>query len=63
MTPIFIFIIAIILPNGEMQIKHTLVPECPTKEEVMKIMKPLKDNGEVAAWGGTCSPLMKDREA
>lgn len=63
MTPIFIFIIAIVLPTGEIQVKHTLVPSCPTQEEVSKVMKPMKDAGEIIGWGGDCSLLTPKREA
>ena len=63
MTPIFILILAIVLPNGEIQVKHTLVPSCPTQEEFSKVMKPLKDSGEIIGWGGECSPLQPKREA
>ena len=63
MTPIFILILAIVLPNGEIQVKHTLVPSCPTQEEFSKVMKPMKDAGEIIGWGGDCSPLQPKREA
>jgi hypothetical protein len=63
MNPIFIFIIAIVLPNGQIQVKHTLVPECPTQEEVVKVLGPMKEKGEILGWGGDCSPLIQKREA
>lgn len=63
MNPMFLFIIAIVLPTGEMDIKHTIVPECPTKEQVSKVMQPMKEAGDIVAWGGTCSPLIPEREA
>lgn len=63
MNPIFVFIIAIVLPTGQIQVKHTLVPECPTQEEVAKVLGPMKEKGEILGWGGDCSPLMPKREA
>lgn len=63
MTPIFLLIIAIVLPTGEVDVKHTIVPECPTKEEVVAIMKPMRDAGDIIAWGGNCTPLVPTVEA
>jgi hypothetical protein len=63
MTPIFILIIAIVLPDGEIKVNHTLVPSCPTQEEIVKVLKPMKENGEIIGWGGNCSPLTPKREA
>lgn len=63
MTPMYIFIIAFVLPTGEMQINHTIVPKCPAQEEVVKVMKPMKDSGEILAWGGSCAPLIPEKEA
>jgi len=63
MTPMYLFIIAIVLSTGEMQIKHTIVPECPSKEEVSKVMKPMMESGEIKIWGGTCEPLVPAKEA
>lgn len=62
MNPVFVFIIAIVMPSGEMQISHTLVPKCPTQEEVSAIMKPKKESGEIAMWGGSCAPLVPPTE-
>lgn len=58
----FIFILAFVYPNGHMDIHHTLVPVCPTQEEVKAIMKPLVDNKEVLLWGGSCTPVFKPLE-
>lgn len=63
MTPFFIFIIAIVLPTGEVQVKHTFVPKCPTQEEVVAVMKPMKDRGEIIAWGGNCTSMTPKTEA
>lgn len=63
MNPMFLFIIAIVLPTGEMDIKHTIVPKCPTKEEVSQVMKPMQEAGDILVWGGTCDPLVPAREA
>ena len=63
MTPFYIFIIAVMLPTGEIQVKHTFVPECPTQEQVVAVMKPIKDRGEILAWGGSCSAMTPEKEA
>lgn len=63
MSPMYLFIIAIVFPSGEVQVKHTIVPECPTQAEVVAVMKPMKDKGEIIAWGGNCSSLVPERKA
>ena len=63
MSPMYLFIIAIVFPSGEVQVKHTIVPECPTQAEVVAVMKPMKDAGEIAGWGGSCSSLIPEKEA
>lgn len=62
MTKIFIFIIAIVLPSGQVKVSHTLVPKCPTQEEVSAVMTPQKERGEILAWGGSCNYLLPPRE-
>lgn len=63
MNPMYLFIIAIVLPTGEVQVNHTIVPECPTQEQVIAVMKPMKDAGDIIAWGGNCSSLVPERKA
>ena len=63
MIQAFIFIIAMVMPDGKVEVHHTLVPKCPTKEEVSKTMSPLKERGEILAWGGSCNYLFPPREA
>lgn len=62
-TPFFLLIIAIVLPTGEIQVSHTFVPKCPTKEEVFAVMQPMKERGEISGWGGNCSPMTPKTEA
>lgn len=57
---IYVFIIAVVLPNGMMDIKHTLVPECPSKEAVETFMNEKVKSGEVTKWAGTCAPLKEN---
>lgn len=54
---IYVFIIAILLPNGKMDIKHTLLPECPDKVKVEEFLNEKVKSGEIIKWAGTCSPL------
>lgn len=63
MTTFYIFIIAVVLPSGEIQVKHTFVPKCPTQEEVVAVMKPMKERGEIIGWGGSCSSMTPKKEA
>ena len=63
MTTFYIFIIAVVLPSGEIQVKHTLVPKCPTQAEVSAVLQPMKEKGEIIGWGGTGSPMTPKTEA
>lgn len=55
----FIFILVFVFPDGQMDIKHTIVPACPTKEKVTETMKPLVESKQVLLWGGSCTPVFK----
>lgn len=57
----FIFILVFVFPDGQMDIKHTLVPQCPTKEAVSEVMKPLVESKQVLLWGGRCTPLVENK--
>lgn len=57
---IYVFILAVVLPNGMMDIKHTLLPECPSKEAVESVMDEKVKAGEVTKWAGTCAPLREN---
>lgn len=54
---VFVFILAVVLPNGQMDIKHTFLPACPEKEKVEAFMEEKVKSGEVVKWAGTCSPI------
>jgi hypothetical protein len=56
----FIFILVFVFPDGQMDIKHTVVPKCPSAESVNETMKPLVDSKQILLWGGSCTPLFKD---
>ena len=57
---VVIFIIAIVLPDGHMDIKHSLLPECPAKEKVEAFMAEKVASGEIIKWAGTCTPLKEN---
>lgn len=59
----FIFILVLVFPDGSMDIKHTIVPQCPSKESVYAAVKPLVESKEVLLWGGSCTPAFKPLEA
>lgn len=54
---VYIFIIAILLPDGKMDIKHTFLPQCPDKVQVETFLNEKVKSGEIVKWAGTCSPL------
>lgn len=62
MTQFYILIIAIVLPTGQVQVAHEFVPKCPTAEEIKAVVLPMKEKGEILAWGGTCSPMIPATE-
>lgn len=57
---IYVFIIAIVLPSGMMDIKHTLLPACPERAKVEEFMNEKVTSGEIVKWAGTCSPLKEN---
>lgn len=54
---VFIFILAVVMPNGEIKIAKEFLAECPPNAVVEEIMKPKVESKEILAWGGTCGPL------
>ena len=65
MSAIYIFIVAALLPTGEMKFLRMEVPQCPEKEVVAKIFEEKIKKNEIVAWGGTCfvAPGQKGIEA
>lgn len=54
-----IFILAIVLPNGDVGIKYSILSECPDKSAVEELMNTKVKNKEILTWGGTCQPFEK----
>jgi predicted PolB exonuclease-like 3'-5' exonuclease len=54
MSAIYIFVVAALLPNGEMKFLRMEVFQCPEKEVVEKVFEEKIKNNEIVAWGGTC---------
>lgn len=54
MTPIYIFILAAMLPSGEMKFVRMEVPACPDEAAVNQIMEEKIKRREIIGWGGTC---------
>jgi hypothetical protein len=54
---VFLLILAIVMPNGEVKIAKEIVASCPTDAEVVSVMRPKVEKKEILAWGGTCGPL------
>lgn len=54
MNAIYIFIVAALLPNGEMKFIRMEVPQCPDKAVVEQIFEEKIKKNEIVAWGGTC---------
>lgn len=54
MSPIYIFVVAALLPTGEMKFLRMEVPQCPDKEVVEKVFEEKIAKREIVAWGGTC---------
>jgi len=57
---LYIFILAVVLPNGMMEIKHSVLPECPEKPQVQEFMNKRMESGEIIKWAGTCAPFKQD---
>lgn len=53
----FILILAVVMPNGEVRIAKEFVAECPADEVVVAVMRPKVESKEILAWGGTCGPI------
>lgn len=54
MSPIYIFVIAALLPTGEMKFLRMEVAQCPDKQIIEKVFEEKVAKQEIVAWGGTC---------
>jgi|SanBayMetagenome_1026888.scaffolds.fasta_scaffold00489_8 hypothetical protein len=54
MSAIYIFVIAALLPTGEMKFIRMEVAQCPEKAAVEQIFEEKIKKNEIVAWGGTC---------
>jgi len=50
----FVLFVAIILPNGELEINHKVVDECPTDGFFEAAMETKKIHGEFISWSAAC---------
>lgn len=57
MIKLFIFSLWIMYPDGKMDIKASIVPECPSQEEFNLIVGKLKEAGEIKAAMATCEQV------
>lgn len=57
MNAVFIFILAVVLPTGEVRISKQAVSECPSNEIVEEFMSTKVASKEILAWGGSCGPI------
>jgi hypothetical protein len=57
----FVFILLLIMPDGQTKMKTDLVLQCPPKAGVEHIMNDMKAQGEILDWGAACVQFkMKD---
>lgn len=57
MIATYLFIMALVMPDGEITVAHSFVNSCPSVEEVTKELQPLKDKGDILGWGGKCERI------
>ena len=55
----FLFVIAIISNEGELQMKAIEVEACPAKEEFVASMEQMKNSGQLKEWNAICYELPK----
>lgn len=53
MTPIHIFVMAVMTANG-LVLEKTPVAKCPEKAPVIEMMEKAKKDGHITAWQATC---------
>ena len=49
-----IFVVALIMPNGEYQTKSSLVEACPSIKQVVDQYEQRICDGEICDWNATC---------
>lgn len=59
MIKAFIFIVAIITSDGELQMRGLEVEACPEKESFAASMDAMKEKGELIEWNAICYELPK----
>ena len=57
----FVLIIAIINLDGEFEVNHSMVDECPERGLFTAIMEDKRIHGEFLGWSATCAEFDKQR--
>lgn len=53
----FLFILAMVSPQGEFSIFSQAVKQCPSQELIASVMDEKVKKGDIILWGGQCEPL------
>jgi len=59
---VFVFVLVMILPDGQTKMKSEVVLQCPPKEGVEEIFNQAKQGGHIIDWGATCITYKFDVE-
>ena len=55
---VLVFMMVVILPNGDVSIDARPVQSCPDKIEVNKVMDAQMAHGDIASWQALCEMLI-----
>lgn len=53
-TTLFVFVLIMVMPDGEPKNMIKYVPECPPNELVEKLYNPLMKSGDILDWSAVC---------
>ena len=54
MNAIYAFVIAAVMPSGQIVMDESFVPVCPDKVEVNQRMQKFVESGEIVKWNAIC---------
>ena len=50
----YVFVLLLIMPDGQTKMKTDLVETCPDKPSIDAIFNEMKDHGDILDWGASC---------
>ena len=58
----FIFLIFVMLPNGQLDTRTEILPHCPNPSMIEVIMQDKVQKGIILEWGATCNEVKFSRK-